>query len=219
MSDDSTPLEAASASLPAEEVKTEDVPTLGGVTGGSADALADIEAKGWISQEIEAEVARLREQGARCIVVPVNNMGIYRVCPVLFLLCATYRMFWVSFVVVWWRVAGGRHRHQPRGVRHNVRLFQSYHDLDVRRNLLSCEIRLLLRECRAVHGKTRAVAAAVPVRQGASARKRPIGVGVCEQERPSGQAYDGQRGNGVIASPHGCLGFLLLVVMFPTAQS
>ena len=79
MSSESTPGDAVSAPVSTEDVKTEDVPTLGGVTGGSADALADIEAKKWIGQQIEAEVARLREQGARCIVVPVNNMGIYRV--------------------------------------------------------------------------------------------------------------------------------------------
>ena len=53
-------------------------PSLGAVAE-LPDLMAETDVKEWINARVELEVARLREQGARAIVVPVNNMSVYRV--------------------------------------------------------------------------------------------------------------------------------------------
>ncbi len=69
-------------------------PSLGEVVAAPADTLAEVDVKAWINAQVEAEVQRLRDQGARCIVVPVNNMSVFRVCAsgraLLRLLCNEY---------------------------------------------------------------------------------------------------------------------------------
>ena len=55
-------------------------PSLGEVVAAPADTLAEVDVKAWINAQVEAEVQRLRDQGARCIVVPVNNMSVFRGC-------------------------------------------------------------------------------------------------------------------------------------------
>ncbi len=71
-------------------------PSLGEVVVAPADTLAEVEVKAWVNAQVEAEVQRLREQGARCIVVPVNNMSIFRVrCPPALLLLVVSRRCYV----------------------------------------------------------------------------------------------------------------------------
>lgn len=54
-------------------------PELGAVTGATSDMIAEVKVRDWVHAQVALEVDRLREQGARAIVVGVNNMAIYRV--------------------------------------------------------------------------------------------------------------------------------------------
>ncbi len=69
-----------SAPLPSvPSAATAEAPSLGDITGASEDMIEENTVKDWVRGQVQAEVARLREQGAKCIIVPVNTMSIYRV--------------------------------------------------------------------------------------------------------------------------------------------